>query len=626
MPFPHTAANLTIVGSTLYLQVTGNTGPLGWAGGSGIWDVNDSPNAIWKDNRGTNTYYQERAIGDTVVFDNTVGLASGGTATLNANVAPVSITVNNPSGDYTISGSGAITGIASLSKSGVGKLTLSTANTYNGGTTINAGTLALSGSGTLGSSSSALTLNGGLLDLGTLGRTVGAVAVTTAPASGNTVQNGSLPGTSFAVSHTSGNAVIAANLLGTSAPLTMSGAGGTATLSGTNTYGSGTTISAGTLAVTGTLPPTGTVMVTGGTLDCTSATGSTPAVNLASGAAVIGANMTVTSARLSGGTMNFESTQSGNNLLTLTGGTVNFGSGVKFATTDFSYPGSGVANAINPVAVTSMLKLPDYNVATYTAGGSATAFSVGGSNIANDTQTGVGARTLKLNGGTLALSAPSHIPLLAPMGTCAFIVNNYYTFSPTANNLLAGLLPSTNTTINNNWTGTQTAAELTDGVVITNDTVHCFTLGAGSIRYTLPVSGSAVGYDITRVNIYSGWVDTGRENINLAAIRYSTVADPTNFIAIPLSAMNYEGGSRQEIVSAVGYGGVLASSVYAIQFDFGSQENAWVGYRELEVVGTPTASPPGPVNYGNTIVASAASSTLDLTASTNLIIRWVPWT
>ena len=118
-------------------------------------------------------------------------------------------------------------------------------NTYSGGTTINAGTLSLTGSGTLGAGTGALALGGGTLDLGATSQTVGAVTITAAPATGNTIQNGSLTGTSYTASNTTGNAIVTANLLGTGA-LAKSGAG-TLTLSGTNNYSGTSTVSAGVL-------------------------------------------------------------------------------------------------------------------------------------------------------------------------------------------------------------------------------------------------------------------------------------------------------------------------------------------------------------------------------------------
>ena len=165
----HLAVNGTGPAYTLDLVIDSNVSvePLSWKVGSGTWDINNSGNTIWNDKNGTTTYYQESgSSGDAVVFDNTVG--SGGIVTLNTAVTPASVTVNNPSAAYTISGSGVIAGGTSLTKSGNGTLTLATANTYSGGTTLSAGTLAANTSaGALGAG--LLKLNAGTLDLNSSG-------------------------------------------------------------------------------------------------------------------------------------------------------------------------------------------------------------------------------------------------------------------------------------------------------------------------------------------------------------------------------------------------------------------------------------------------------------------------
>ena len=84
-----------------------------------------------------------------------------------------------------------------LTKSGSGNLTLTSANTYNGGTTVNGGTLQLGNAGALGSSSGALTVNNGTLDLhaysvqvGTLSGSAGLITTTTGTATLTTCASG----------------------------------------------------------------------------------------------------------------------------------------------------------------------------------------------------------------------------------------------------------------------------------------------------------------------------------------------------------------------------------------------------------------------------------------------------
>ncbi|MBU3624609.1 autotransporter-associated beta strand repeat-containing protein, partial [Polynucleobacter sp. AP-Latsch-80-C2] len=77
-------------------------------------------------------------------------------------------------------------------KAGVGILTLSGANTYGGATTVNAGTLQVSGSGTVGNTSSLLTLSSATLDLQNA-LTIGSLLMTgTNPAITNTAGTSSL--------------------------------------------------------------------------------------------------------------------------------------------------------------------------------------------------------------------------------------------------------------------------------------------------------------------------------------------------------------------------------------------------------------------------------------------------
>ena len=117
---------------------------------------------------------------------------------------------------------------------------LSASNTYTGGTTINAGTLSVTGSL---ADAGAVTVAGGTYDVAA-SDTVGAVTVSSGTISGV----GTLTGASYAVNPATGiTATISAPLAGAAA-LTKSGAG-IGVLSGANTYTGGTTISGGTLGI-----------------------------------------------------------------------------------------------------------------------------------------------------------------------------------------------------------------------------------------------------------------------------------------------------------------------------------------------------------------------------------------
>lgn len=170
------------------------------------------------------------ALTDDVSTRTITFLPGGGTIDTNG----VNLTLANTLG----SGAGAFT------KAGLGTLSLSAAGTYTGGTTVNAGTLAILANNAIGSGP--LTLNGGVtFDLGTSSVSVG--LVTTSGASPVILGSGTLTSNAgFAIGHTGDTTI----------PVILGGSGGLVktqtnivTLTGASTFTGAVDIQAGTLSV-----------------------------------------------------------------------------------------------------------------------------------------------------------------------------------------------------------------------------------------------------------------------------------------------------------------------------------------------------------------------------------------
>ncbi len=161
-------------------------------------------------------------------------LTAGGAA----NTAGTIVIRNGSSNTITISSAIADNGTGAVALRTFGNVTLSTADTYSGGTTVGLGTLSFA-TGALGTTG-AITMNGGTLQWGTSNTQDLSARLTLVAGQTATFDTGA-------------NIVSFATGIGggTSAALAKSGTG-TLTLSGVNTYTGATTINAGTLTVSGT--------------------------------------------------------------------------------------------------------------------------------------------------------------------------------------------------------------------------------------------------------------------------------------------------------------------------------------------------------------------------------------
>ena len=198
---------------------------------------------------GQEVYVESPGILDLNGYSPTVGgLWGNGTITTSAGTSALTVTTDPYCGNSEFDGviqNGA--GTVSLTKIGTCTFTMTGQNTYTGGTTINAGTLDLSGGNNRLSTSGGITVAGGTLDLGGYSQTTSGVV----SFQGGTVQDGTINKSGAAYDARSGT--ISVTLAG-NAGLTETTAG-LVTLSGTNTYTGSTVVTAGELRSTAPLRP-----------------------------------------------------------------------------------------------------------------------------------------------------------------------------------------------------------------------------------------------------------------------------------------------------------------------------------------------------------------------------------
>lgn len=256
--------------STGTLAVVASPKNLVWLGGGAdpdAWDFNTTLN--WQDEVPAAAKYFN---GDNVSFTN-AGLANPA-VDVTAAVAPESVLVDS-TGNYTFLGAGKITGNTGLTKVNSGQLTLATANDYTGDTSIQQGTLVLSGSLSntviqVGTDATLQTTSTGTIS-GTASLSVSGSATlanttsytgSTDVQSGATLQlgdgttDGSIPSTSSIFNDGS---IVFNNTLDQSVRAAISGLGsvskqgaGNLSLTAANSYSGGTSITEGYLNLSGT--------------------------------------------------------------------------------------------------------------------------------------------------------------------------------------------------------------------------------------------------------------------------------------------------------------------------------------------------------------------------------------
>ncbi len=534
------AGTLTLTGANTYTggtnlnagQVTFTTGGLGTAGA-----ITFTGNSILQFGAATTTDLSAR-----LVFTNGVT----GTIDTNGN----NVTFATAFGGGTTGG---------LTKTGTGTLTLTGANTYTGGTNLNAGqvTFTTGGLGTAG----AITFTGNsILQFGT---------ATTTDLSARLVFTNGVTGTI----DTNGNNVTFATAFGgsTTGALTKTGAG-TLTLTGVNTYTGGTNLNAGQVTfTTGGLGTAGAITFTGnsilqfGTATTTDLSARLVFTNGVTGTIDTNGNNVTFATGFGGGTTG-GLTKIGAGTLTLTGANTYTGT----TEIDAGTLNLGGATANGSISASSALVLGGSTLA-YTRTGTAsqtfasTAINQGASAITESTNTqtlALGAIT-HATGGTLALTLGTATNAATTTTANGFgtganaILNGYTTVGGTSwatsagTGTVAGAITSfnsytaasataaTDTGADVDVTGSVTVAAVTSPNSIRFNT-GAFTLTLATGTNAIASGGILVGSGATSGTITGGTITAGTGNElfvvgSKAATIGSIIANNGNAVALTIS-------------------------------------------------------------------------------------------
>ena len=205
----------------------------------------------------------------------------------------------------------------------------------------------------------------------------------------------------------------------------------------------------------------------------------------------------------------------------------------------------------------------------------------------------------KLGQGTLSLVGASSyggetrvntgtLKLVTSLGAATVATSTGAIFVAATGNRLAGLVPSSNVG-GGAAEGSGLVGSLTDGVALVGAATAYTVNSSQVITFNLPTAAAPLGYDLLGVRIYATWNDPGRDAISLEALKVATVTNPTTFVTLAGSAVNFDPGSGfngLNLASIMAANGVLAKDVAAVQFVFGAQENGHAGYAELELLAT----------------------------------------
>ena len=193
---------------------------------------------------------------------------------------------------------------------------------------------------------------------------------------------------------------------------------------------------------------------------------------------------------------------------------------------------------------------------------------------------------------SLALAAAPSSAAVTPV-----VVTNNTGFAVSNNDLLNGLTGvvvgniSSQEGLQSNTTG----SALTDGtfgrVAIDSGANPGMTIIHNGVSITYMLTSNALGYNISQIDTFTGWRDPGRFQQDYS-VSFAYKASPTEFLnAINVAAHPANANDAKVSLSNAG-GAALATGVVGVRFNFANVQNGFVGYRELDVLGSAVVPEP----------------------------------
>ena len=550
---------------------------------------------------GATTFTGSTLIGASQTWtNNSSNLLTLGTVSNISNVTPFTLTVaGSGSGGTTfggiISDSGTLGTLALVVNTTNGTTTLSAANTFTGGLSIQSGTVKVGGTNSVGAGTVTLGNTGtsGTLDLN--GQTETIIGLATAgTASSQVIGNSSTTANavlSYTGSTTSTYGGVIQNVLGSGTKttgVTVNNAAASLTLSGSNTYTGATSVLSGTLNLSGAIAGS-SVTVNGATgsfneTGTATVSGSGAAFSLLAGTAnLAGVNTYTGTTTISGGTLNLSGVSTGSAMV------------VNSATATFNETSTGSLSGANALALSAgavnLAGSNTYTGATAVSGGTLTLSGTSsGSNITvsnsstvfNETSAGSisGTNTLSVSNGFVTLAGKNTYTGLTAVtggtltlsgtdnGSSITVSNAAGTFNETSAGLITGggtLTVSAGTATlaaSNSYSGLTTVSGGTlnlnnsnttsGGVKLTSGTLtigNAGALGSGVFTVTGGTFDNTSGGTMTLAGISSqswggSFIFTGSNSLDLGATNVTMTANSTaNVVANTLTEDGAIGGA-----------------------------------------------------------------------------------